>query len=92
MGLPQVVTDINGSREIVVEVVQEDDQIRICKNGIIVPSKDSRRLCKAMELMLSDSRLRSEMASNARVMIASRFEKSYVQSCQIQFYNEIMNK
>lgn len=92
MGLPQVVTDVNGSREIVVEVVREDDQIRICKNGIIVPSKDSRRLCKAMELLLSDSRLRSEMVSNARAMIASRFEKSYVQSCQIQFYDEIMNK
>lgn len=91
MGLPQIVTDINGSREIIIDVEMEDDQIRICKNGIIIPPKDSECLFRAMEIMITNSKLRETMSLNAREMIASRFDKNYVQSCQIQFYDEIIN-
>lgn len=81
MGLPCIVTDINGSREIVTNNV----------NGIIVPSKDIDSLYNAMECMLVDSNYRELMASNARKIINSKFKKKYVQSCQIDFYNEILN-
>lgn len=82
MGLPSVVTDINGSREIIIHG----------ENGIIVPSKDADALYEAMKLILVNAPLRQEMSVNARPLIESRFEKGYVQRCLIDFYEEILNK
>ena len=81
MGLPCIVTDINGSREII-----END-----KNGFVVPSKDAEALYLAMRQILTDEKARKEMAANARPMIASRFDKNFVQQYQIDFYQEILN-
>ena len=81
MGLPSIVTDINGSREII-----ENE-----KNGLIVPSKNTNALYDAMERMLTDDKARETMKENAREMIASRFEKNFVQKCQIEFYERILN-
>ncbi len=81
MGLPSVVTDINGSREIIIHG----------ENGIIVPSKDVDALYEAMKQMLLDKSAYEKMAANARPLIASRFEKSFVQDCLIKFYEEILN-
>lgn len=80
MGLPSVVTDINGSREIIIEG----------ENGCIVPSKNADALYEAMEKMLVDNTARERMSGNARKLIADRFEKGFVQSCQIQFYKGII--
>ena len=81
MGLPSVVTDINGSREIIIHG----------ENGLIVPSKDTDALYEAMKQMLLDNNMRKKMAANARPLINSRFEKSFVQKCLIDFYAEILN-
>ena len=81
MGLPSVVTDINGSREIIING----------ENGLIVPSRNSDALYEAMKRMLQDTAIREQMASNARSLIESRFEKSFVQGCLIDFYEEILN-
>ena len=81
MGLPSIVTDINGSREII-----ENE-----KNGLIVPSKNANALYDAMERMLTDDKARKIMKSNAREMIVSRFERGFVQKCQIEFYERILN-
>ncbi len=81
MGLPSIVTDINGSREII-----ENE-----KNGLIVPSKNANALYDAMERMLTDDKGRGVMKSNARQIIESRFEKNFVQKCQIEFYERILN-
>lgn len=80
MGLPSIVTDINGSREI----------IENGKNGLIVPSKNVNALYDTLERMLTDNAARETMQSNARQMIASRFEKNFVQDCQIDFYKQIL--
>lgn len=80
MGLPSIVTDINGSREI----IQEG------KNGIIIPSRDEERLYNAMNMMLSSELDRERMASNARRMIEDRFEQSFVRKCLYDFYEEIL--
>lgn len=94
MGLPQIVTDINGSNEIIISTSNKNsnsiDRLKICDNGIIVPSKDAESLYQAMEKMLTDETMRKKMAGNARRMIETRFEKSFVQGCQIQFYKEIL--
>lgn len=94
MGKPQIVTDINGSREIVVKSNFNSDfdenGIKICDNGIIVPPQTVQPLYEAMERMLTDNIMREKMKQNARFMIESRFEKGFVQACLIEFYKEIM--
>lgn len=80
MGLPCIVTDINGSREII-----EDG-----KNGLVVPSKDSLALLTAMTALIENKPLYNMMADNARPMIVSRFEQGFVRKCLYDFYNEIM--
>ena len=80
MGLPSIVTDINGSREI----------IRQGENGVIIPSHDANALLDAMLKMMKDKDAREKMAGNARQMIASRFEQGYVRKCLYDFYDEIL--
>ena len=79
MGLPSIVTDINGSREIIIDG----------KNGVIIPSKDVEALYHAMEEMITNTDKTKEYAANAREMIASRFERSFVCKCLYDFYEEI---
>lgn len=80
MGLPSIVTDINGSREI----------IRQSENGLIIPPRDSDALYDAMANMIKDKTARDLMADNARQMIASRFEQGFVRKCLYDFYDEIL--
>lgn len=80
MGLPSIVTDINGSREIIVEG----------ENGVIIPSRDENALFKAMLEMVRNKKNREYMAGKARGMIASRFEQNFVQKCLLDFYDEIL--
>ncbi len=82
MGLPSVVTDINGSREIIIEG----------KNGTIIPSKNADALYTAMQRMITDTAWRNDLAANARPLIASRFEQSYVRQCLKDFYKEILKE
>lgn len=81
MGLPQIVTDINGANEIIIEG----------KNGTIVPSKDTDALYRAMRRMATDGPWRTTLAANAREMIASRYEQSFVRQCLYDFYYEVMH-
>lgn len=80
MELPSIVTDINGSREIIIEG----------KNGVIVPPRDEQALFEAMKEMLENTEKRKEMAANARRLIAQRFEASFVRACLYDFYRRIL--
>lgn len=82
MGLPSIVTDINGSREIIVEG----------ENGLIVPPRDEEALFQAMLEIVRNKTIREYMANKARNMIESRFEQGYVQKCLLDFYVEILKK
>ena len=80
MGLPAVVTDINGSNEIIDQGV----------NGYIVPSKNEESLLKAMTLFVENQDLVSAMAKNARAMIADRYEQSFVWQSILEEYQRIL--
>ena len=80
MDLPCIVTDINGSREI----------IQHGSNGIIIPVRDEQAIYLSMEQMLTDERMRAGMASKAREMIVSRYERGFVRQCLYDFYNKII--
>lgn len=81
LGLPSIVTDINGSREIIIEG----------ENGMIIPPKDEKALFDAMEKMILDKDLVARMAQEARGLIASRFDSHFVQQCLFDFYSNILN-
>lgn len=80
MGLPSIVTDINGSREIIIQG----------ENGVIIPSQDTNALFDAMFHMMNDKTAREKMVGNAREMIASRYEQDFVRRCLYDFYEDIL--
>ena len=81
MGLPTIVTDINGSREIIVDG----------ENGVIIPSKTVEVLYKAMKEFVENPEILSKYKKNARSLVASRFEQSFVRQCLKDYYKEILN-
>lgn len=80
MGLASIVTDINGSREIIVDG----------ENGMIVPPQNEERLYQAMKVMLTSQADREKLAGKARKMIADRFEQNFVRKCLYDYYNEVI--
>ena len=81
MGLPSIVTDINGSREIIIDG----------QNGIIIPPRDEKALYEAMKRFVEQPDEVERMAHNARSMVASRYEQGYVRQCLYDFYHEILD-
>lgn len=82
MNLPSIVTDINGSREIIIDG----------SNGMIIPPRSEKAVYDAMKTFLEDKEKVNNMAKMSRAMIASRYEKSYVRKCLYDFYDEILPK
>lgn len=82
MGLPSIVTDINGSREIIIEG----------QNGTIVPPRNAAALEEAMEKFIEQPDYTAALARNARPLIESRYEQGYVRQCLKDFYREILNE
>lgn len=80
MGLPSIVTDINGSREI----IQQD------LNGVIIPPHNIDALYGAMKDFLKNPQKVNKMASVARKIIGERYEQSFVRQCQKNFYKKIL--
>ena len=81
MERPAIVTDINGSREIITPGV----------NGLVVPPRDTDALRDAMKrfLSLSPGEVR-RMGIAARENVVRKFSQRYVRDCLKQFYREIL--
>lgn len=79
MALPSIVTDINGSNEIIIEG----------KNGLIIPSHDSDSLFNSMLRLYSDSSLRQSLSRNARDLIADRFDCHLVRKALYDLYSSL---
>lgn len=80
MGLPSIVTDINGSREIILDG----------ENGVVIPPRDAAALFEAMKKMLSDPEGTRAMASKARHLVASRYEQSFVRDKLKEYYRSLL--
>lgn len=81
MGLPSIVTDINGCNEIIEEGT----------NGIIIPPKDVIALKNAMLEMIENKELYNHLKSNAREMIASRYEQRVVWEALLEEYKRLID-
>jgi glycosyltransferase involved in cell wall biosynthesis len=80
MGLPSIVTDINGCNEII-----EDG-----KNGLIIPTKDTKALQEKMLRLVEDELLCKHLASNSREMITSRYEQKLVWEALLEEYKRLI--
>ena len=80
MGLPSIVTDINGSNEIIIEGL----------NGTIVPAKNVTALSNAMIRIKEDETWRNQLQSNARSSIISRYEQELVWEALLIKYKEFL--
>ena len=76
MGLPSIVSNINGCNEIIVDG----------ENGIIIPVKSSFALYTAMKKMVENDGYRLLLEQNARGMIAMRYEQQMVWSAILAEY------
>lgn len=79
MNLPCIVTDINGSNEI----------IRHKQNGLIIPPFDAEALFQAMQTLLLDSVLTQRMAKSARSHIESAFNQHDVWQALRNMYQSL---
>lgn len=79
MGLPSIVTNINGCNEIIVEG----------QNGTIIPVKDTDALYNAMKKMISDKNYCKQLQQNARPMIVSRYQQQLVWEAILAEYKKL---
>ena len=82
MGLASIVTDINGSREIIIQG----------KNGEIVPSQDAEALYRKMKEWVEHPDKVKVMAANARQMAGDRYEQQMIQRATIAVYRELLGE
>lgn len=80
MGLPSIVSDINGCNEIIVHD----------ENGHIIPVKDVESLQKAMGNFLKNKNDLLRLKINSRPMIENRYEQSVVWNALLEEYNFLL--
>lgn len=79
MGLPAIVTDINGCNEIIIDGT----------NGKIIPPKDEEALLSAMQYFLQEKKQVARMATVARLMIQQRYEQQKVWEALLDVYEKL---
>jgi len=77
MGLPCIVTDINGSNEI----------ISNNENGLIVEVNDPIGLKRAMDMFINDQNFYQKAASKARINIVENYRRDLVWNALLNEYN-----
>lgn len=79
MGLPSIVSDINGCNEIVVSK----------KNGIIIKPKSAEAIYEALKRISKDKELNVRLKNNAREMIVSRYQQQLVWEAILNEYKSL---
>jgi len=80
MGLPSIVSDINGCNEIIVEG----------ENGLIIPPKNVEKLKEKMLTLAKDKNLYIKLKENSRRMIENRYEQSVVWKALLEEYEGLL--
>ena len=82
MGLPSIVTDINGSNEIIIPG----------ENGEIIPPKDENALYEKMKEWVEHPEKVAAMAANARGLVESRYEQKMVWNALLEEYGKMSKR
>ena len=80
MGLPVIVTDVNGSDEVIESGV----------NGVIVPKYNSDALYDAMLTMVNEPEKTAKMAATARNIIVKKFDQQDVWAETLHMYKKLI--
>lgn len=81
MGLPSIVTNINGCNEIVSQG----------ENGLIIPVKDSKAIEKSMVFIMAEINLFNQMKLRSRKMIVDRYEQKLVWDALLLEYKKLLD-
>ena len=81
MGLPSIVSDINGCNEIIVEG----------KNGVIIPVKNEKALEQAMQRFIDDKNRFHNLKNNARPMVVERYQQQIIWDALLGEYQGLLN-
>ncbi len=76
MGVPAIVTDINGCNEIVKDGI----------NGIIIPTKNTGAVFRAMKLLAEEPATRRKMQAVARENIVVNYKQTYIWNELLKLY------
>ncbi len=79
MGLPSIVTDINGCNEIIIDG----------KNGFIVPTRDGEALYDKMLWMNENPDAATQMGAESRPLVESRYEQKDVWNALLNVYRSL---
>lgn len=82
MGLPSIVSDINGCNEIIINN----------ENGWIVPPKNTEQLYLAMKKILEDRTAYLSLKEKSRALIVDRYQQHTVWNALEKEYNELLNE
>lgn len=80
MGLPSIVTDINGSNEI----------IKNNENGVIVPTHNYMQLMQNMESFYRNKQECKQMGIRSREIVSERFEQKYIWNELLKTYKSLI--
>ena len=80
MGLPSIVSYINGCNEI----------IKNNKNGIIIPVKDYKSILDAMIKIYSDKHFFKSLKLISRDLIKYKYEREFLWKSLLKEYNELI--
>jgi glycosyltransferase involved in cell wall biosynthesis len=81
MGLPSIVTDINGCNEIIIDN----------ENGLIIPVKNASALQLAMQKIVEHTEFYESLKKNARKRIVETYEQKVVWEAILAEYLSIEN-
>ena len=81
MGLPAIVSDINGCNEIIINN----------KNGLIIAVKDQQAICNAMRILQSDISLYTTLTANSRSRIVEFYEQKVIWEALLKEYDTVLN-
>lgn len=76
MGVPAIVTDINGCNEIIKDGI----------NGIIIPTKNTGAVFRAMKLLAEEPATRRKMQAVARENIVVNYKQTYIWNELLKLY------
>lgn len=80
MSIPCIVTDINGSNEIIING----------ENGIVIPVKDIEAISSGMRELIENPSFYLKMKNKSRSMIADRYSQELVWQEQLKEYNLLL--
>lgn len=82
MGVPSIVTNINGANEIIMNG----------ENGVIIEPQSEEKLFQAMQKFISEPEQVHKLAKNCRNIIAEKFDRRMVWSALLEEYKTLLKE